>query len=208
MRRTSADRGTLVRRKPAAAGRARPHPDEVWGTGVSAFPEPLGGEPLHVLLRHADAGTREEWSGPDDWRGLTPLGHAQAREVVSRLGGLPILRVLSSPSLRCRQTVVPLARELSLDVEPCRPLAIGADPEELMRFLQDTETEGAVLCTHRETLQGLFARLATDGMVIAGGVAQMEKAAAWMLYGVADGPNGLRWRYLPSREAGAMTGAR
>src|SRR5438046_349803 len=98
-------------------------------------------EPTRVLLRHADAGLRREWVGADERRELTDLGHAQAYEVSVRLRTLAIERILSSPALRCRQTVQPLAQRLSLDVEPCRLLAVDADPVELARFLRHADSE-------------------------------------------------------------------
>jgi 8-oxo-dGTP diphosphatase len=152
-------------------------------------------EPVRVLVRHADAGTRGHRHGIDDWRRLTPLGHAQAQELAVRLRGLPIVRVLSSPSLRCRQTVVPLAVALRLDVEPCRLLREGTDPVELARFLTDPETGDAVLCTDREVLLAVFAHLAVPGTRPAEGLAPMALAAAWALSG--DGP-APRVRHLPA----------
>jgi phosphohistidine phosphatase SixA len=152
-----------------------------------------------LLLRHADAGVRAEWRGSDEWRGLSPLGWEQAEEVAARLGGLPLRRVLSSPSLRCRQTVVPLARGLLVDVEPEPELAVGADPERLLRLLQDPETEWAVLCTHRETLEALFATLALAHPVTPAGSLPMEKAAAWLLRGAIGDRGGVELRWLPAQ---------
>lgn len=156
------------------------------------FHRKLRREPMRVLLRHADAGQRGERRGPDHWRSLSPLGQAQAGELVARIGGLPITRVLSGPALRCRQTVLPLARELSLEVEPSRVLAENADPAELMRFLQRADTENAVLCTHRETLLGVFAELAVAGSRLIEGITRMEMAASWALYSAVDTPPRLR----------------
>jgi phosphohistidine phosphatase SixA len=157
--------------------------------------------PVRVLLRHADAGVRAEWIGADEWRGLSPLGWLQAEEVAARLGGLPLLRVLSSPSLRCRQTVVPLARGLALDVEPHRELAADADAGRLARFLQDPATQSAVLCTHRETLEVLFTQLAPGRIMVPPGGPPMDKAAAWLLRGVVGGRNDVELRYMPAGEA-------
>jgi phosphohistidine phosphatase SixA len=162
--------------------------------------------PLRLLLRHADAGARADWRGSDDWRGLSPLGWEQAEEVAARLGGLPLLRVLSSPSLRCRQTVVPLARGLGLDVEPERELEVTADPDRILRLLRDPETASAVLCTHRETLEALFRHLALAHTVVPADGPPMETAAAWLLQGVVDNRAGVQLRYLPAAPAAAHAG--
>lgn len=157
-----------------------------------------------ILLRHANAGSRSAWVGADEWRGLSPVGHTQAAELSGRLGGRPILRVLSSPSLRCRQTVVPLARELSVDVELCPQLSLAATGPDLAEFLAEPESDGALLCTHRETLEALFAYLALAGAVDLGEPqppGPMEYGAAWILHGAGPGP-GARLRHLstgPSR---------
>jgi phosphohistidine phosphatase SixA len=157
--------------------------------------------PVRVLIRHADAGVRVDRSAADEWRGLTALGHLQAAEVAGRLRGLPLLRVLSSPSLRCRQTVVPIARELGVDVEPRRELAAAAAPGELLRFLGDPESEASLLCTHREALDAFFTQLALTGITVPRSDPPMQKAAAWLLLGgVGDGA-GLRVHYLPPTPA-------
>lgn len=137
--------------------------------------------PLRILLRHADAGIRGESSVPDASRALTPLGWVQAQGVVGRLRRVAITRVFTSPALRCRQTVVPLARSLRVDIELRAELAIDADPHGLMEFLVAAETEAAVLCTHRETLDRLFALVAMTGKRSrpVDGAAPMAKAAAW-----------------------------
>jgi phosphohistidine phosphatase SixA len=154
--------------------------------------------PLRLLLRHADAGGRSTWTGPDDWRPLSPLGWEQAADIPDRVAGTPILRILSSPSLRCRQTVVPLARALGLDVEPCRELCLGADPWALIQFLQDPETDSAVLCTHRETLETFLAVLGARGTAIPDAGPTMAMAAAWRLQGAVDGGIPPRLQLLPA----------
>jgi phosphohistidine phosphatase SixA len=160
--------------------------------------------PVRVLIRHADAGVRVDWSAADEWRGLSALGHRQAEEVPGRLRGLSLLRVLSSPSLRCRQTVVPVARALGVDVEPRRELAASGAPGDLYRFLGDPESEATLLCTHRETLDTLFTQLALIGVAVPRSDPPMEKAAAWLLLGAVGAGPGLRVHYLPPAPAESM----
>jgi phosphohistidine phosphatase SixA len=143
--------------------------------------DPRDPAPFRILLRHADAGIRSDSSEPDAWRALTPLGRLQANGVVGRLRSLPVMRVFTSPALRCRQTVVPLARSLSVDVEPRPELAITADPHRLAEFLRDRESESAVLCTHRETLAELFTLLTGRPGHGVEGAEPMTKAALWLI---------------------------
>ena len=85
----------------------------------------LGGVPL-LLVRHAHAYARKEWSGEDRSRPLSDNGLRQAEGLIAVFGNFPRLaRVLSSPYLRCVQTVEPLAQAHHLEVEPAEDLAEG-----------------------------------------------------------------------------------
>jgi len=58
------------------------------------------------FFRHADAGNKEAWSGPDRDRPLSAEGVTQARHVAEALSGLRpgIPLIVSSPLVRARQT--------------------------------------------------------------------------------------------------------
>jgi Histidine phosphatase superfamily (branch 1) len=78
---------------------------------------------LLLLVRHADAGDKHRWQGPDSLRPLSPAGQAEAAGLVIGLDDFPIGRILTSPTLRCHQTVQPLARDRRLRIE--RESALG-----------------------------------------------------------------------------------
>jgi phosphohistidine phosphatase SixA len=107
-----------------------------------------------LLVRHAKAGDREKWDAPDDLRPLTAKGEAQARALVDLLAGYEIDRVLSSPYLRCTQTVAPLAAARGLAVEPCDDLAEGEGHAgiALARRLR-SEPISTVLCSHGDVVE-------------------------------------------------------
>ncbi|HEY6423946.1 MAG TPA: NUDIX hydrolase [Pseudonocardiaceae bacterium] len=120
-----------------------------------------------LLVRHADAGERSEWSGgDDDQRPLTPAGRAQA-EVLRHL--LPLFgaqRVHSAPPLRCRQTVEDLATDLGTPVI-AEPLLSDegylADPATALRRLIDVAAGPggpAVVCSQGAVIAGLLSALA------------------------------------------------
>ena len=155
-------------------------------------------EPVRLLVRHADAGLRSQWLGSDEWRGLTDAGHEQARAIVRMIEDLPVERILSSPSLRCRQTVVPLALARDLDVEPYWQLGPCVGMADLVALLADPSTASAVFCTHRETLQALFEHLAGTYATVTGAIDPMEKAAVWVLRGTVGGAPAPRLEYLGS----------
>lgn len=126
-----------------------------WIDTVPADP----GACLRILIGHADAGASRAGDPGDSWRPLSSRGHRRARRLVSHLRGVRIDQVLSGPSLRCRQTVVPLALDRGLDIEPVRPLATGTDLAELAAFVAHPSTANAVLCTDPLTLTRLLAYL-------------------------------------------------
>lgn len=159
-------------------------------------------EPVRVLVRHADAGLRSEWSGADEWRGLTGVGHQQAKALVGILADLTVVRILSSPSLRCRQTLLPLALACGLDIEPCWQLAPRVEAADAMGLICDPDTASSVVCVHRDTLEALFERIAGPyGTADPRTSGPMDKAAVWILRGVVGGARPPRLEYLGSGAA-------
>ena len=91
-----------------------------------------------LVVRHAEAGDKSTWTGPDTLRPLSPSGHLQAEGLVVRLEDYPIERILCSPTLRCRQTVQPLARDRMLEIEPVPALGVEASPAQLLERIFGT----------------------------------------------------------------------
>jgi phosphohistidine phosphatase SixA len=108
-----------------------------------------------VLVRHAHAGSKRRWPGPDEERPLSPRGRAQALHLAALLADLGVTRLLSSPALRCRQTLAPASEALWVPVEPLEALSPEAPVDGLLRLLESPRTRGAALCTHGETLHAL-----------------------------------------------------
>ena len=79
-------------------------------------------EPTLLLVRHASAGHRSDFDGPDELRPLDARGRAQARRLAEVLPLFGPSAVLSADRTRCRQTVEPLAARLGLDVLPAPAL--------------------------------------------------------------------------------------
>jgi 8-oxo-dGTP diphosphatase len=121
-----------------------------------------------VLLRHARAGDREAWEGDDTLRPLDEIGRRKAEDLVEALVGRRLRRVVSSPYVRCVQTVEPLARELRAPVERAGELAEGAARAETMRLLESTR-EPTVFCTHGDVVENVLGRPLKKGaaMVLA-----------------------------------------
>ena len=131
------------------------------------------------LVRHAKAGSRSRWEGPDEDRPLTDAGWAQANALVTRFADVPVSRLLASPYLRCRQTLAPLAQDAALDVEVSAALAEGGRFEAVLAML-DALPEHAVLCSHGDVIPDTIDALVRRGMTI-DGEPEWRKASIWVL---------------------------
>ncbi len=120
------------------------------------------------LIRHAKAGRRSEWTGRDADRPLSAKGRRQADGLVGLLAGRPVGRVLSSPSVRCQQTVAPLARDRGLDVELTPALDEGAAVDDTMQLLVANATADSALCSHGDVIPGVIEHLAATGTEVKG----------------------------------------
>jgi len=117
----------------------------------------LGPPPL-LFVRHASAGDREQWIGDDRLRPLDEKGRSQAAELVTALEPYAVARVLSSPFLRCLQTVEPVAAARGLDVETTEVLADGSGPEGVRRLLGELAGSPVLLCGHGGEIEELFGK--------------------------------------------------
>jgi phosphohistidine phosphatase SixA len=113
------------------------------------------------LVRHADAGCRTH--RPDDHlRALSPLGRDQARDVAARLHGTTAGgHIVSSPYVRCVQTVEPLAHEAGRSISIHAALAEGMPVQGVLDLLARVP-DGSVLCTHGDLLAAVGAQLCTQ----------------------------------------------
>lgn len=105
-----------------------------------------------VLVRHASAGDRHDWRGDDRLRPLDARGRRQAAELAELLGSFGVRRIVSSPYVRCVETVEPLAAALGLAVELDDRLAEGAGRAALELLAEN----GAVCCTHGDVVEELL----------------------------------------------------
>mgnify|MGYP000349545033 CR=1 FL=1 len=65
------------------------------------------------LVRHAKAGSRSQWVGDDRLRPLSNKGRTQSEVLADRLAPVATGMLVSSPYLRCIETLQPLARYTS-----------------------------------------------------------------------------------------------
>lgn len=148
--------------------------------------------PTLFLIRHAHAGSRRAWRGDDVERPLSEKGARQAAGIAELLGGLAVGRVLSSPAVRCRQTVEPLADRLDLRVEDRPELREGADPTKAIRLLEELTEKRAALCTHGDVMPEVVQLLARRGMDIEGPTGN-DKGSWWEITRKGDRFLTARW---------------
>lgn len=120
------------------------------------------------LVRHDRAGKRRDWPGPDIERPLSRTGMKQAAALAEFLAGYPLMRIATSPAVRCRQTMDPLSRLVALPAEVEAALAEGAPPELLEKFIGTLAGTTSVLCTHGDVIAAFVRHLRKDGVKVKG----------------------------------------
>ena len=144
-----------------------------------------------LLVRHAQAGSREQWAGDDDARPLDGTGQAQAQALCALLLRYRPQRVVAAPLRRCVATVQPLAQSLGADIELVRGIADRAhadDPDRtvaLVRGLADP-ARPTVVCSQGETIPDVVRRLAPPELLdpaaaLDDGEVRARKGSTWAL---------------------------
>ena len=131
------------------------------------------------LVRHAKAGSRRAWPDDDELRPVSKAGRTQARAVAKVLGGAGVTRIVSSPFVRCRETVEPLGQRIGVAVEVADALAEGATLADALRLVEKLAEEHAVLCSHGDVLGGLLNHYSRAGAELDDD--RLEKASVWVL---------------------------
>ena len=150
--------------------------------------------PRVLLVRHASAGDRADWQGPDEERPLDRRGRSQAAALAAVLPAFGPVRLLSAPPLRCRQTLDPLAGALGLPVGSVPELGeagFDADPEAgvapVQRLLADdgTDPDGVtVLCSQGGAIPSVLLALGVRWHGAAGAIRPpAAKGSVWALGG-------------------------
>ena len=147
------------------------------------------------VVRHAKAGSRENWPGDDRKRPLTKKGIKQAQDLVDVLSPFPVASIFSSPYLRCVQTVQPLGKRLRLKVEQSVSLAEGHGVDGLREFFSEQDLDHAVLSTHGDIVWELVEYFVKRKIVRAG-EGGFDKGSTWIVH--VDGADPVKARYLPA----------
>jgi 8-oxo-dGTP diphosphatase len=149
---------------------------------------------MFVLLRHAHAGDKHQWTGPDELRPLSESGRRQASALPARFRRLDIKAIISSPTLRCVQTVAPLAAVCALPVTRDPRLEPGHDVCAVLALLDSPGTLNSVVCTHGEVLLPILAAWQAQARMRLPSDLDTAKAGAWVIWRY-PGPDAVA-RYL------------
>ena len=107
-------------------------------------------------------------------------------------------RILSSPLVRCLQTVQPLADVLRIVVEPHPALAEGARLEDTWALLEALAgDEEAVLCSHGDVIPPVLDRLARRGVPVQGAGRRVTKGSIWTIEGANGSLTTARLAFAP-----------
>ena len=138
--------------------------------------------PVYVI-RHVKAGERAAFDEPDELRSISKTGRKQARALRDVLAAVPFSRLVSSPFIRCVQSLEPIAEDRGLDITVARELSEGQGPAGAEAWVLATAADGpAVLCTHGDVMRELVDSLVDRGVPVGGnGANGWAKAGTWRL---------------------------
>ena len=128
----------------------------------------LDGDML-LLVRHGKAEPRKQWTGTDDKRPITPRGASMAYSLDRELACYNPTRLVTSPWLRCQQTIQMLSWQTGLPLHTAEPLtedAFAADPE------------AAWQCFHKELKKYVAASQCDRGLHASSGHRRYFRASA------------------------------
>lgn len=131
------------------------------------------------LVRHSKAGERRLWKGDDIHRPLSKKGRKQSELIGHRLAKTKPSTLLSSPYVRCVQTLEPLGALVDRAVKIDHRLCEDEPFEPVLDLLRELP-DGAVLCTHGDIIPNTVQALVTGGMKI-NTPPDWRKSAVWVL---------------------------
>ena len=133
------------------------------------------------FVRHAAAGNRQRWTKPDHLRPLTPKGWRQSHALAERLAGEGIERLVSSPYVRCVQTLEPLSGILGIPVEEHPALEEGEGGRATLQLLDELSGANAALSSHGDVIPSAIFRLADGGMELRDSIYNCRKGSIWVI---------------------------
>lgn len=118
-----------------------------------------------LIVRHADAVGRSGWRGDDPDRPLSRKGTQQAAALIPLLDAYDVRTVVSSPSERCLQTVLPYSTHAHARVRTKRGLSeegFALDATKAVKHVGRALSAAVpvAMCSHRPVLPSMLTALA------------------------------------------------
>lgn len=137
------------------------------------------------LVRHAKAGSRHDFSGDDRLRPLSASGRRQADLLAGRFSALGVTTLISSPYVRCIQTLQPTATAVDGKVETDVCLGEGRSFVGVLD-LMSTLPDASVVCSHGDVIPETISALERRGCEFLS-PPEWRKGSVWVLERDASG---------------------
>ncbi len=137
------------------------------------------------IVRHAKAGKRSEWDGPDALRPLSDKGWEQSHAIAETLIDLKPSALISSPAVRCMQTLEPLSKATKIKIVTDQRLFENGDVVEMIELLEDAR-DSTVISSHGDMIPEAIKLLQRRGMEI-GSKPDWRKASIWVVERTKNG---------------------
>jgi len=137
------------------------------------------------LVRHAKAGSRHNFPGNDRLRPLSATGHRQAEALAIPLAAAGVKTLVSSPYLRCIETLQPTAKAVDAAVETDSRLGEGRSYDGVLELFEALP-DGSAVCSHGDVIPETIAALERRGCEFTS-APEWRKASVWVLERDADG---------------------
>jgi phosphohistidine phosphatase SixA/8-oxo-dGTP pyrophosphatase MutT (NUDIX family) len=137
------------------------------------------------LVRHGNAGIRSKWKGPDKQRPLTERGRQQSLGIAEILARHPVTKIVSSPALRCVQSVSTIADHADAEVKTSKRLKEFTPLDKIYKFLGKLGPGSVVVCSHEGWIGPLLKDLDQQKVRLRGS-RKWPRASIWVL-DIVDG---------------------
>ncbi len=131
------------------------------------------------LVRHAKAGSRRDFAGDDRLRPLSPAGRRQAKALVPRLKKAGVKTFISSPYLRCIESLEPTAKAVGASVEVDERLSEARSFVGMLELLESVP-DATALCSHGDVIPETIDALMRRGCELTS-PPDWRKASVWVL---------------------------
>ena len=150
------------------------------------------------LVRHGAAGDRSAWTEDDRSRPLSTKGGRHATGLMTTLADRRVEAIVTSPYLRCVQTVEPVAEAAGVAIVEHPALGEGEGGKATRELLIGLAGTNAVVCSHGDVIPAVVEWMVRRGMTLKSPF-ECKKGSVWEVE--VNGGEFRKARYLPPVEA-------